>query len=272
MATTRNSAALSDWSLSQTQLVSKDLAATRSPSLESFEWFKDYVNYSESTNSSPATSGNPLMQMLLRFQKVLDNYENERVYESFVEGLDVRYLCIACKMAYTIIQLHIRLGNEDEKMTPMMIENWAQATVGKAIRSKELLDGHMPNLGEAVGQLCVTLGRLWEAKLYLEQAILEMKRLNFPLVLKRKATLSLAVCYSEMGNIQQANYLLKIMFKTEYAKIVASSHLFLERYCRECDIRLLKECYSKAKNELFQDTNDAVGYEWEIVANPRLLG
>ncbi|KAF8848945.1 hypothetical protein BDZ45DRAFT_732591 [Acephala macrosclerotiorum] len=271
MATTCNSAAADDRSLIQTQLVLKDLTAsmqtiqprlsTRSPSCESFDWFKEYIDYSESINGSPTTSGNPFMEILLRFQKVPDNYENERAYKSFTEGLYVEHPCNYCRTLETISQLQQGLIRADEKMTPMTIENWAQTTMKKAIQSKN--DDMMVMVGYAIGGVYIDLGRLWEAKLYLEQTIFEMKRLDTPLGFRKLATISLANSYSKLGNIQRADELLKVLFKTEYPKIVASSYLFLENCCQEHRIRLLKKCYSKTRDDLVQDVNDTLGYSWE---------
>jgi hypothetical protein len=111
MATTCDSAASDDRSLIQTQLVPKDLTASiqtiqaripiRNPSVESFDWFNEYIDYSESINSSPTTSGNTLMEMLLRFQKRFDNYENERAYESFTGGLRLGHPCDDCRILST---------------------------------------------------------------------------------------------------------------------------------------------------------------------------
>jgi hypothetical protein len=90
-----------------------------------------------------------------------------------------------------------------------------------------------------------------------------MKRLGTRLTNRKVATVNLAECYSDLGNIQQADGLLKVLFKTEYPKILALSYLDLETNCRGCWIRLLKICYSKAEDNLVQDANDIVGYEWE---------
>jgi tetratricopeptide (TPR) repeat protein len=237
----------------------------RSPSAGSFDWFKEYIDYSESINGSPTTiaSSNPLMEMLLGFQKVLDNYENERAYRSFVEGLRLKHPCNSCRILNTIAELQDGLQGADVQMSNMKIENWAQATVEKAIRFDGRNDHFMALVGEAVGAMYVDLGRAWEAKPYLERSILEMKRLDTPLLVRKQATIALAKCYSDLGNIQQADGLLKVLFKTEYPKIVASSYLALESYCQKCQIRLLNRCYLKAKDSLVQDVNDTVGYEWE---------
>jgi tetratricopeptide (TPR) repeat protein len=235
----------------------------RSPSLESFDWFKEYIDYSKSINGSPTTSENPLMEMLLRFQKVLDDYENERAYKSIAEGLHPEHPCHYYRILNTISALPYGLGDAGEKVTPMTIENWAQASVKEAIQFNGRNSLFMAMVGEAVGEVYIALGRLWEAKIYLEQTILEMKRLDTPLYARKEVTLSLARCYSELGNIQQADDLLKVLFKTEYPKIVASSYFYLEKYCQECRVRLLKRCYSKAKDDLVKYVNATVGYEWE---------
>jgi hypothetical protein len=203
------------------------------------------------------------MEMLLGFQKVLDNYEYERAYRSFTEGLRLKHPCNECRILNFFIQLQCGVEGADVQMSNIEIENWAQATVEKAIRFDGRTDGFMAQVGEAVGELYISQGRAWEAKPYLERAILEMKRLDAPLQFRKKATIALAKCYSYLGNIQQADSLLKVLFKTEYPKIVASSNLALESYCQKCQIRLLKICYSKAEDSLAQDVNDTVGYKWE---------
>jgi tetratricopeptide (TPR) repeat protein len=275
MTSTCDSAASDGRSLIQTQLVPRDSTASmqtipphltiRSPSSGSFDWFKEYIDYSESINGSPTVaSSNLLMEMLLSFQKVLDNYEDERAYKSFTEGLRLDHYCNECRILHTITKLQYCLEGADVKMSMKKIENWAQATVEKAI---QLYDGRddvfMARVGEAVGELYLVLGKVWEAKLYLERAILEMKRIDSPLLFRKEATIALAECYSDLGNIQQADDLLKVLFKTEYPKIVAASYLTLESYCRKGWIRLLKICYSKAEDNLVQDANDIVGYKWE---------
>lgn len=118
-------------------------------------------------------------------------------------------------------------------------------------------------VGYAVGELHIALGRSWEAKLYLEQTIFEMKRLNARVSLRKKAIPSLAKCYSKLGNIQRTDELLKVLFKTECPKIVALSYFFLEDRCQEHLIQLLKKCYSKTKDDLVQDVDDKLGYDWE---------
>jgi tetratricopeptide (TPR) repeat protein len=272
MATTCDSAATDDRSLIQTQQVPKDLTAsiqtmqaripTRSPSVESFDWFNEYIDYSESINSSPTTSGNALMEMLLRFQKRFDNYENERAYESFTEGLRLEYPCNDCRILNTFPALQKCLQDAEEKMTPMAIENWAQATVAKAVQSNGR-DNFFMRLGGLVGDLYIDLGRVWDARIFLEQTILEIKRIDGPVYYRKSATLSLVRCYFESGNIQKADELLKTLFKRELPEIVASSYLFLEDYCREHQVRLLKRCYSKAKDDFVQDLNDTEEYDWE---------
>ena len=272
VAATCVSAASDGCGLVQTQLVPDDLTvsweavyprlSTRSPSLESFDWFGEYINYSESINGSPITSGNPLMEMLLGFQKVLDDYENERAYKSFTEDINLEFSCNKCRIRNTFLKLRNGIKAADQKMTPVTIENWAQATVRKVFQSKEGTDTYMVLVGKNVGQLYLDLGRVWEAKLYLEQTILEMKRLDI-LYDRKDATLSLAECYSDLGNKQQAVDLLKVFFKTDFPKIVAVSYLFLENYCAECQIQKLKTCYSKIKDDLAQDVNDTGEYEWE---------
>jgi tetratricopeptide (TPR) repeat protein len=148
-------------------------------------------------------------------------------------------------------------------MTPMAIENWAQATVAKAIQSNGR-DGHfMAELTGLVADLYIDLGRVWDAKIFLEQTILEFKRTDAPVYYRKLATLSLVRCYFESGNIQKADELLKTLFKRELPGIVASSYLFLEDYCREHQVRLLKRRYSKAKDDFVQDLNDTEEYDWE---------
>jgi tetratricopeptide (TPR) repeat protein len=236
----------------------------RSPSPGSFDWFKEYIDYSESINGSPTIApSNPLMEMLLRFQKALDNYENERAYKAFTESLHLNHACNQCRMMNTFAQLQHGLRGAEVKISTKKIENWAQAIVEKAIQFYGRDDHFMVRVGVYVGNLYIFLGRAWEAKPYLERAILEMKRLGTRLTNRKVATVNLAECYSDLGNIQQADGLLKVLFKTEYPKILALSYLDLETNCRGCWIRLLKICYSKAEDILVQDANDIVGYEWE---------
>jgi tetratricopeptide (TPR) repeat protein len=240
------------------------LPTIRTPSLGSFDWFKEYIDYSESVNGSPTlASSNPLMEILLGFQKVLDNYENERAYKSFTEGLRLKHSCNMCRILNTVVELQRGFKGVDVTTSRMKIENWAQATVGKAIQFNGRDDGVMVQVGEAIGELYLVLGRAREAKPYLERAILEMKRLDTPLRDRKEATIALAKCYSDLGNIQQADNLLKVLFKNEYSKILALSYSNFESYCQKCQINLLKMCYLKAKDNLVQDVNDTVGYEWE---------
>jgi hypothetical protein len=237
----------------------------RSPSSGSFDWFKEYIDYSESVNGSPTiVSSNPLMEMLLSFQKVLDNYEDERAYKSFTEGLRLVYDCNKCRIIDTIVKLQYGFEGADAKMSKIKIENWARASVEKAIQlygGRD--DAFMARVGEAVGELYLFLGREWEAKPYLEQSILEMKRLGASLRGRKEATIALAKCCFDLGGIQQAGGLLGVLFKTGCPKIVASSYLALESHCREFRRGLLKICYSKAEDNLVQDANDRVGYKWE---------
>ncbi len=272
MATTSNSAASEDQSLIQTRPGVDNWTAsmqtmqprlpTRSPSTKSFDWFNEYVDYSELINGSPITPTNPLMETLLRFQKRLENYEKERAYKAFFESIYVEHSCNTCRIVRAMDQLRHSLEYADEEMTPMEIENWAQATVEKAIQLK-IGDNVILQVGHAVAQLHIALGKPWEAKLYLEQTIFEMERQNTPVDNRQEATLSLAKCYFKLGNIQRADKLLKVIFKTEYPKIGALSYLFLENYCGDHQIELLKRFYSDTEDDSAPNVNDIVEYGWE---------
>jgi hypothetical protein len=121
-------------------------------------------------------------------------------------------------------------------------------------------------VGEINVKLYIALGDMSKSKLILEYFIIEIKRLDTSLRMRKQATLQLAECYSDLGNLQKAEDLLKVIFKAEYPKLAAASSTMLENYCHSCRVVRLAGAFGDANcnlqdyKNMWEDDEDEINF------------
>jgi hypothetical protein len=237
----------------------------RSPSSESCDWFKTFVNYAESVRSSPIPARSPLHDLLLNFGKPLDKYEDEYAFKQFSKNAESNRPHLYLEDA-TFLLLAESVQEERQQ------KNWLNAAVEAMLQVGGDDDTYLTTFGVHLGQtIAFGLGDKVQGRRYLEHGIDEMQRLNFNKVYKMTATLDLAACHIEQGNFQHAESLLKDAFEAEYTKLEGvSSELFEKDHCRMHVIRRIKSTYTDISSDLpwdFDSPSDDEGDEedWDFI-------
>ncbi|CZR69427.1 uncharacterized protein PAC_19327 [Phialocephala subalpina] len=186
----------------------------RAPTPDQFDWFGSYIEYAESTRSKTPQSKSRLTQLLTNFARALDSYDEQIRYQLRFGEFLVPHSSTSSQKFEIVLKLLDNLNRISTNATDTKeFGKWAQAVVDKVIRCYQNDDRFMAILGLIVGAFYFIRGDMSAVKMYMDHAILEMKRVGEALEIRAIATEIVALYYTVLGDYQRGDKLKKLSYE-----------------------------------------------------------
>ncbi|KAH6718798.1 hypothetical protein BKA61DRAFT_669139 [Leptodontidium sp. MPI-SDFR-AT-0119] len=191
----------------------------RTPSLRPFDWWRDFADFN--IPQSPAIlkgpSSNRFVRLLAPLGQKINNIEDEHIFRDLVIKSRQEFRCVGCRVNGIISSIIHKYLTGDVR-EPNMFERFVGAAIQKLNELMELSDYQFGAPSTSVGAALLQLGRNAEALPLLIEGLKDAEPdLSHNDLAQYR--LKVALCHSELGQIENAVEQLCLAFGSEFRRL-----------------------------------------------------
>ena len=221
--------------LSQPSMQLVPASPLRSPPLQPFDWWWDFVDFN--VPQSPAIlkcpSPNAFVQLLAPLSQKIDNYEDARTFLDLVISLRLEFRCPGCRV-HGILSSLVRKYLGGDVRDPKKFEGFVGAAIQKLNEWMELSDSQFGFASTVIGAALHHLGRNREALPLLIEGLRDAETELFHNDVAQYR-LKVALCHSELSHFEEAVEQLRLIFGSEFGRLAILAPE--QEFCSEHDNR-----------------------------------